>query len=75
MAMGGTGVHADSIINESKIGRFQLAVLILGGLVLFTDGFNTQDLGYVAFAVRDELGLDQTSLGTVLSAGVLGLLA
>lgn len=75
MATDGTTVQADAVINQTKIGRFQVLVLILGALVLFTDGFNTHDLGYVAFDVRDNLGLSQETLGVVLSAGIAGLLA
>jgi len=74
MAMDGS-VHADEVINRTKVGRFQIMVLALGALVLFTDGFNTHDLGYVAFDVRDGLGLTQATLGIVLSAGIAGLLA
>jgi AAHS family 4-hydroxybenzoate transporter-like MFS transporter len=74
MATDGTTVQADAVINQTKVGRFQVLVLVLGALVLFTDGFNTHDLGYVAFDVRDELGLSQETLGIVLSAGIAGLL-
>jgi len=75
MALGERTVHADTVINDSRIGGFQILVLFLGGLVLFTDGFNTHDLNYVAFAVRDELALSQSALGAVSAAGTLGLLA
>jgi AAHS family 4-hydroxybenzoate transporter-like MFS transporter len=75
MATDGTTLHAESVINQTKAGKFQILVLVLGALVLFTDGFNTHDLGYVAFDVRDELGLSQATLGLVLSAGIAGLLA
>jgi AAHS family 4-hydroxybenzoate transporter-like MFS transporter len=69
-----TTVHADEVIDQTRIGGFQIVVLALGAMVLFTDGFNTHDLGYVGFAVRDELGLSQGLLGTVLSSSILGLL-
>ncbi len=75
MAEDGTTLHAEAVINQTKVGKFQILVLVLGALVLFTDGFNTHDLGYVAFDVRDQLGLSQATLGVVLSAGIAGLLA
>lgn len=66
MAADGT-VHADDVINQTKIGGFQIMVLALGALVLFTDGFNTHDVGYVGFDVRNNLLANDPLVGLVIS--------
>jgi AAHS family 4-hydroxybenzoate transporter-like MFS transporter len=73
MATGGT-VHADDVINRTKIGGFQILVLALGAMVLYTDGFNTHDFGTVAFAVREDLGFSYDLQGLIGSASIAGLL-
>lgn len=67
-------IDADATINASKIGGYQRSVLILGGLVLFTDGFKAQDIGYLGPAIRDSWDLSQSMWGYITSAGILGLL-
>ncbi len=70
-----TLIDADATINASRIGNYQRSVLILGGLVLFTDGFKAQDIGYLGPAIRDGWQLSQSWWGYITSAGILGLLA
>lgn len=72
MAAGGT-VHADDVIDRTKIGWFQIMVLILGAMVLFTDGYNTHDFGTVAFAVREDIGFSYELQGMISSASIVGL--
>lgn len=67
-------IDADATINASKIGGYQRSVLILGGLVLFTDGFKAQDIGYLGPAIRDSWHLSQSMWGYITSAGIFGLL-
>ena len=71
---GQKSVEAASAIDAAPIGRFQFLVLVLGGLVLFTDGFNTQDIGYIAPQIADAWRLSDSVLGMIPSAGIFGLL-
>jgi AAHS family 4-hydroxybenzoate transporter-like MFS transporter len=67
-------VDADATINGARIGRFQFLVLVLGALILFTDGFNTQDIGYILPDIARDWGLRESVLGMIPSAGIFGLL-
>jgi AAHS family 4-hydroxybenzoate transporter-like MFS transporter len=67
-------VDADAVINAGPIGGFQRSVLILGGLVLFTDGFKAQDIGYLGPAIAADWDLADSVWGMITSAGILGLL-
>jgi AAHS family 4-hydroxybenzoate transporter-like MFS transporter len=67
-------VDADALIDAAKIGGFQRSVLILGGLILFTDGFKAQDIGYLGPAISADWNLDGSSWGAITSAGITGLL-
>lgn len=61
-------------IDESPIGVFQWAILILCGLCMVLDGFDVQAMGYVAPALLQAWSVDKASLGPVFGAGLFGLL-
>jgi AAHS family 4-hydroxybenzoate transporter-like MFS transporter len=67
-------VDADAVIDGARVGGFQKSVLILGGLVLFTDGFKAQDIGYLGPAISADWNLDGSGWGAIASAGIFGLL-
>jgi len=67
-------VNVAAIIDNSKIGAFQLGVFTLCFLCLAIDGFDVQALGYVAPALMAELGITRPQLGPVLSAAPFGVL-
>ena len=45
------------ILDEAPVGRLQLLVAFLCGLVLFFDGFNTQAIAFIAPAVSSDMHL------------------
>ena len=65
-------VHA--IIDSRQVGRFQLSVILLCGLVVLLDGLDTQVIGYLAPAVSAEWSIPREDLGYILSAGLVGLM-
>ena len=67
-------VNVAAVIDNSRIGGFQLSVFALCFLCLAIDGFDVQALGYVAPALMAELGITRVELGPVLSAAPLGVL-
>jgi AAHS family 4-hydroxybenzoate transporter-like MFS transporter len=67
-------IDVPSIIAAQKIGRFQLAVLIICAVMLMVDGFDTQMIGYVGPALTDAFHVDKSALGPLLSAGLAGLM-
>src|ERR1700685_264296 len=67
-------VNVSEIIDNSKVGKFQLGVFILCGLCLIMDGFDVQAIGYVAPALSQEWKISGAVLGSVLSAALVGVL-
>ena len=63
-----------AFIEEQPVGRRQIMLVIMCAAVLFTDGFDTQAIGYVAPALAREWQLGRGALGSVFSAGLFGLL-
>jgi MFS transporter, AAHS family, 4-hydroxybenzoate transporter len=67
-------INVTSVIDESRIGAFQISVYLLCFACLLMDGFDVQSLGYVAPALSAELHITRVQLGPVLSAAPLGVL-
>lgn len=60
------------IIDESPVGGYQIAILVLCMLVAALDGFDTQAIGYTAPALAAELKLEMAQFGQIGSAGLFG---
>ena len=67
-------VDVEALIDRSRIGRFQIGLLILCGFCLIMDGFDVQAMGYVAPALIAEWGVPRSELGPVFGAGLFGML-
>jgi AAHS family 4-hydroxybenzoate transporter-like MFS transporter len=71
---------ADKVINiadtvdHSKIGPFQIGMLVLCSLCLIMDGFDVQAMGYVAPALVQDWHISKAELGPVFGAGLFGVL-
>ncbi|VFT28667.1 putative MFS transporter [Pseudomonas aeruginosa] len=53
--------------------RYQWLLLLLLALLLVTDGYDAQVLGYVVPTLAQEWGLDKAAFGPVFSANLFGL--
>ncbi|HAT32522.1 MAG TPA: aromatic acid/H+ symport family MFS transporter [Janthinobacterium sp.] len=67
-------IDIPDLINQSKIGSFQVGMLILCGLCVIMDGFDVQAMGYVAPAIIHDWQVGKANLGPVFGAGLLGML-
>ena len=67
-------IDTDTVINDSPISRLQIMVGVLGALILFVDGFNTQIIGYIAPRIAQDWGIPRDVLGWILAADKIGLL-
>ena len=52
--------------------RFQILTFLLGCLVLFTDGFDAQTIGFLAPSIADNTGIPVS--GSIFSASLIGLM-
>ncbi len=68
-------VDAQAFIDARGISPFQSGILVLCGLVVFMDGFNTQVIGYLAPAIAKAWHLPKSSLSWIFSSGLTGLMA
>jgi AAHS family 4-hydroxybenzoate transporter-like MFS transporter len=67
-------IDTDTVINENRISRLQILVGVLGALILFVDGFNTQIIGYIAPQIAKNWNIPRDVLGWILAADKIGLL-
>jgi AAHS family 4-hydroxybenzoate transporter-like MFS transporter len=66
-------VDLGELVERSRLGRFQLAILGVLGACLMLDGFDVQAMGYVAPALLQAWGLPKEALAPVFAAGLAGL--
>src|SRR5207344_3077083 len=55
------------LIDDRPLSRFQLAIVVICGAIVFLDGFDAQIMGYVAPALRTEFHVERAALGPALS--------
>src|SRR6266850_4746223 len=67
-------LDVSELIDNSKVGRFQIGIFVLCGLCLIMDGFDVQALGYLAPAIIRDWTLPAPQMGPVLSAALVGIL-
>jgi MFS transporter, AAHS family, 4-hydroxybenzoate transporter len=75
MSMETSGViETDALINARKVGSPQIVVAVLGACALFVEGFDTSAIGYIQPQITAEWSVPPETVGTILSADLLGLL-
>jgi len=74
MATESRALTVNQIIDERPVSRFQATTILLCGLVLLLDGFDTQAMGFLVPPIADELKVPLSAFGPVLSAGLFGLM-
>lgn len=74
MATDSRALTVNEVIDGRPVSTFQATTILLCGLVLLLDGFDTQAMGFLVPPIAEELGLPLSAFGTVLSAGLFGLM-
>jgi AAHS family 4-hydroxybenzoate transporter-like MFS transporter len=67
-------VNVSEIIDNSKLGGFQIGLCALCALCLIMDGFDVQSMGYVAPAIIQDWHIPSSALGPVFGAAPFGIL-
>jgi AAHS family 4-hydroxybenzoate transporter-like MFS transporter len=67
-------LHFPGFIDARRPNRFQLGTVLLCGLVMFLDGFDTQLINYMAPAITEDWGLSKSTMGSIFSAALVGLM-
>jgi AAHS family 4-hydroxybenzoate transporter-like MFS transporter len=64
----------DELIDRTSLSRFQIGTIVLCGLVLLLDGFDTQSIGFLVPPISASLHIPLRAFGPVLVAGLVGLM-
>ena len=67
-------VDLAEVVDNSRIGGFQIGVFVLCAACLILDGFDVQAVGYVNADIRKELMLNNTQMSWVTMSGLIGIL-
>jgi MFS transporter, AAHS family, 4-hydroxybenzoate transporter len=62
------------IIEQRSLGGYQLWTVVLCGLVLVLDGFDSQTINFLAPSIADSTGIPIRTFGPIFSAGLFGLM-
>lgn len=60
-------------LDSHPVSRYQWQILALLALLLISDGYDAQLLGYVVPSIAQEWGLEKSAFGPVFSANLIGL--
>jgi len=66
-------MDVERIVDESRLGRFQLRVIVLCALISLLDGYDLQTMAFLTPTLAAEWGIAASSFRLVLSASLLGL--
>ena len=69
-----TVLEVGRFIDEQPYSRYQLLTAAMCSALVFTDGFDTQSMGFVAPALAAQLHLTRAALGPLLSSGLFGMM-
>ena len=72
--MAAATMHVPDIINEGRISAFQYMIVLLCGLVMLIDGFDTQAISYMAPLMAKEWGISRVLLGPIFASALVGLM-
>ncbi len=64
----------EEVIDEGKMGKRHFLIILLCGLVLFVDGFDTQCISYAVPHMAAQWQLKRAELGPLFSAALIGLM-
>lgn len=69
-----TAVNVPDLIDDQKVGSFQIRVLILCALAAMLDGFAAQMIGYLAPSLARDMHLGPAALTRIFAWGLVGLM-
>lgn len=67
-------IDVTGLIDRGRLSRFQIIIVILCGLVMFLDGFDTQAISYIAPQLAHEWAIPRSELGPIFSSALVGLM-
>jgi AAHS family 4-hydroxybenzoate transporter-like MFS transporter len=74
MATESRSITVNELIDDRPLTGYQMTTILLCGVVLLLDGFDTQAMGFLVPPISEELGIPLSAFGPVFSAGLFGLM-
>ncbi|MFE7169815.1 MFS transporter [Streptomyces sp. NPDC057616] len=71
---GSKPLRLPGFIDQRRLGGFQMRTVLLCGLVMLLDGFDTQAINYMAPAITQDWGVSKATMATIFSAALVGLM-
>ena len=65
--------QVNEFVDDQKIGRFNIQLLVWSFLTMFADGFDLNSLGFAAPELTRMWGVEHSAMGPVLSANLWGI--
>jgi MFS transporter, AAHS family, 4-hydroxybenzoate transporter len=59
-------------IGEARLGLFQIAIVLICGVIMLLDGVDTQAIAFAAPVIAHDWGLNLATLGPIFSVGLVG---
>lgn len=72
--MKSNSLDTSQLFDNRKVSGFQVLVVVLCGLVLFLDGFDTQAISYIMPLLAMSWGIPAAAMGTIFSSTLVGLM-
>lgn len=67
-------IDVGGVVDHGRISRVQIVAVVLCGLVMFLDGFDTQAISYIAPVLAQEWSIPRAELGPIFSSALVGLM-
>lgn len=67
-------IDITSVIENGKVGRFGVLLVLVSWFVTFFDGFDMIVISYTAPYIAEDYGLNELQLGNVFSSGLVGMM-
>src|ERR1700749_4431278 len=74
MAAAARTIDVGEFINNRKLSRFNVILVVVSWLITVFDGFDQMTISYTAPYMKDQLHLTKVMLGNVFSAGTFGMM-
>jgi len=65
----------DDIIDNRPMSRFQIRTILLGGLILFADGFDAQTIGFLATPIAESTDIPVNTFASLIGLMIAAMLS
>jgi AAHS family 4-hydroxybenzoate transporter-like MFS transporter len=67
-------IRVSDVVEQRKVGGYQAMIVVLCGLIMFIDGFDTQAISYIVPLVARQWHIAPKVLGPIFSSTLVGLM-